>query len=152
MKKIFLLLGSVVLLLGCNSTTNLDNAPQFKPLLNKVLKTKKDLVVMDLKGRKKTLALHIPGTSGIPELKDVPTQLPAQYYGAVVYGVFPVGSTFQIVHVDRTKTFESSYLDFYAVITSEGKFKGQKMDISILTNQTYPQVPPFDAEFLDEVK
>ena len=107
---------------------------------------------MDFKGRKKTFALHIPGTQGVPELKDMPQALPYQYFYHIVYRIFPAGNTFQIVHIDRTKTFESSYFYFYAIVTSEGKFKGQKVDVTILTNQTYPLVTPFDAEFLEEVK
>lgn len=50
------------------SRTNLDNDPNYKPMLGKVFKTKKDLVVVDFNGGKKTVVLGIPGISGIPEL------------------------------------------------------------------------------------
>ena len=150
MKKTLLLIGCAVFLFGCNSITNLDNDPKFKPFLGKVLKTKKDLVVMDFRD-KKTLALHIPGTQGVPELKDVPQALPYQYFDHVTHGIFPAGGTFQIVHVENVKSVEFSINDFYAVILSEGKFKGQKLDVTMLTDQTIPQKTSFNAKFIEEI-
>jgi hypothetical protein len=141
---------AVALFFGCNTVTNLDNDPAFKPMIGKVLMTKKDLVVMDMKGSKKVLALDLPGTAGVPELKDIPAQLPADYYDAVVHGVFPAGSTIQIVHIEHMKSFEFSFTDFYAIAISEGKFKGQKVDIGQLTHQL-TRIPTFDAEYVEEV-
>lgn len=81
-------------LIGLASRTNLDNDPAYKPMVGKILKTKKDLVVINFKGSKKTIALAIPGISGVPELKDIPEKLPFDYYGHDVYGVFPAGGHF----------------------------------------------------------
>ncbi len=153
MKKwlwVIISMGCVAGLFGCKTVTNMDDAPAFKPMIGKVLRTKKDLVVMDFKGSKKTLALAQPETSGVPALKDIPGQLPAEYYDAVVHGVFPAGGTVQIVHIEYVKTFEFSFTDFYAIVTSEGEFKGQRVDIGGLTNQSTP-VPTFDMEYVEEI-
>jgi hypothetical protein len=86
----------------------------------------------------------------VPELKDIPTQLPSNYYGHMVYGVFPTGGMLTVAHVEKVTSVEFSFIDVYATVTSEGKFRGQRLDIGILTNQK-TGVPTFDAEFLDEI-
>lgn len=141
---------AVIYLIGCGVKTNLDNDPQFKPMIGKVLKTKKDLVVIDFKGGKKSPSLALPETSGVPAIKDIPTQLPADYYDAVVYGLFPAGSTIQIAHIELAKSFEFSITDFYVDVISEGKFKGQRFEIGSLTNQNTP-IPTIDEKYLEEI-
>lgn len=137
-------------LIARTSRTNLDNDPAYKPMVGKILKTKKDLVVINFKGSKKTIALAIPGISGVPELKDIPEKLPFDYYGHDVYGVFPAGGTFQISHIELAKSFEFSFVDFYATVTSEGKFKDKWIDVGMMTNQN-TTIPTFDTEFVEEI-
>lgn len=146
----FILMACVTTIFGCKSVTNLDNDPSFKPIIGKNLMTKKDLVVIDFKGSKKALALAMPGTSGVPDLPEIPTSLPFHYYGHVVHGIFPAGATFKVVHIEYVKTFEFSFTDFYAIVTSEGQFKGARIDIGTLTNQS-TRVPTFDMEYVDEI-
>jgi len=147
---ILILMGFTVTIIGCKSVKNLDDDPTFKPMIGKVLRTKKDLVVIDFRGSKKTLALVMPGASGVPETKEIPQQLPADYYDATIYGVFLAGSTVQIVHIEYVKTFEFSFTDFYAIVTSEGDFKGKKLDIGAMTNQN-TRVPTFDTQYVEEI-
>jgi hypothetical protein len=134
-------------IVGCKKTTNLDVDPAFASTLGKTFKTKRDLLVVDFKGSKKSLAVDIPGTSGVPELKDIPTKLPGEYYGAIIYGVIPAGTTLQLVHIEKVETFESSFTDFYAAII-DGNFKGRRVDISSLTNQN-GRVPELNREFIE---
>jgi len=143
-------IGCFALLFGCKLETNLDNDPMFKPMIGRVLRTKKDLVVMTYPGGKKTLALDKPGTSGVPELKDIPKQLPSEYYGRIIHGMLPAGSTFQITHIEKVVKFEFSFIDYYGVVTSPGDFKGKIVDVGILTNQS-TAIPTFIPEYVEEI-
>jgi len=153
-KKVFFGLISVgivaAILIARTSRTNLDNDPQFKLMIGKVFKTKKDLVVIDFKGGKRSPSLALPETSGVPAIKDIPAQFPFNYYDAVVYGLFPAGSTIRIAHIELAKSFEFSLTDYYVEVISEGKFKGQRFEIGSLTNQS-TTVPTIDKEYLEEI-
>lgn len=137
-------------LIARTSRTNLDNDPGYKPMIGKILRTRKDLVVIDFKGSKKSIALAIPGISGVPELKDIPEKLPFDFYGHEVYGVFPAGGTFQISHIELAKSFEFSFVDFYATVTSEGIFRDKRIDVGMMTNQKIT-IPTFDKEYVEEI-
>ena len=132
------------------SQTNLDNDPEFKPFIGKSWKTKIDLIAMEIDGNKNALVLAKPESSGVPALKDIPAQLPAKYDGGVIHGVFSAGGVFQITHIERVKSFEFTFVDFYATVTSEGNFKGQKVDVGGLTIQN-PSAPTFNQKYLEEI-
>lgn len=132
------------------SPTNLDNDPEFKPFIGKSWKTKIDLIAMEIDGNKNALVLAKPESSGVPALKDIPAQLPAKYDGGVIHGVFSAGGVFQITHIERVKSFEFTFVDFYATVTSEGNFKGQKVDVGGLTIQN-PSAPTFNQKYLEEI-
>jgi hypothetical protein len=56
----------------------------------------------------------------------------------------------RIAHIEKVKTFESSFIDVYATVTSEGKFKGEKFDIGILASSRDLH-PKFDEEYVEEI-
>lgn len=138
------------LLIARTSRTNLDNDPEFKPFIEKSLETKIDLVAMEMDGNKDALVLAKPESSGVPALKDIPAQLPAKYDGGVIHGVFSAGGVFQITHVERVKSFEFTFVDFYATVTSEGEFKGQRVDVGGLTIEN-PNAPIFNQKYVEEI-
>ena len=148
---IFLIVGVTGLFLISRMwRTDLDNDPEFKPFIGKSLKTKIDLVAMEMDGNKEALILAKPGSSGVPAQKDIPAQLPAKYDGGVIHGVFSAGGVFQITHVERVKSFEFTFVDFYATVMSEGNFKGQKVDVGGLTIQN-PSAPIFNQKYVEEI-
>jgi hypothetical protein len=153
-KEVFFGLISVgivaAILIARTSRTNLDNDSEFKPFIGKSWKTKIDLIAMEIDGNKNALVLAKPESSGVPALKDIPAQLPAKYDGGVIHGVFSAGGVFQITHIERVKSFEFTFVDFYATVTSEGNFKGQKVDVGGLTIQN-PSAPTFNQKYLEEI-
>lgn len=155
MKKKFLgvilLVGTAGLfLVGRMWRTNLDNNPEFKPFIGKSFQTKIDLIVMEMDGNKDALVLAMPSTSGVPAIKDISAQLPAKYDGSVIHGVLSTGGSFQVSHIERVKSFEFTFVDFYATVTSEGKFKGQKVDVGGLTIEN-PTAPIFNQKYVEEI-
>jgi hypothetical protein len=41
-------------------------------------------------------------------------------------------------------------VDFFATVTSEGKFKDKWIDVGMMTNQN-TTIPTFDTEFVEEI-
>jgi hypothetical protein len=138
-----------VALVGCKSVTNLENDPAFKPMFGKIFKTKKALVVMNYRDTPKEFVLGIPGTQDVPPIEKMPKEFPFVYFNQTTYGVLPVGSEFRIVRIARVKSIEYSFVDFYADVTSEGPFKGYRLEVGGPTDQTKP-VPTFDPEYVVE--
>lgn len=143
------LIGVTAALVGCKWVTNLENDPSFKPLIGKTYKTKKAFAVMKYRDTPDEFVLGIPGTQDVPPIEEMPREFPFKYFNQTTYGVLPVGSEFRIVRITRVKSIEYSFVDFYADITSDGPFKGFRLQVGGPTDQTKP-VPTFDPRYIEE--
>ena len=146
--KLILTVG-LAMTLGCTTRTNLDSDADFKPLLGKVLKTKKDLVVIKFKDDQKKFILAIPGSQDVPAIDKMPKKFPFDYYNQRTYGILPAGSTLEIVHLERVATIEFAFVEMYAKIASIGAFKDFVLDVKDVTDQT-KKPPTFDKEYVEE--
>lgn len=138
-----------VALVGCKSVTSLDNDPAFVSMIGKVLKTKKDLVVIKFKDDQKKFILAIPGSQDVPAIDKMPKKFPFDYYNQRTYGILPAGSTLEIVHLERVATIEFAFVEMYAKIASIGAFKDFVLDVKDVTDQT-KKPPTFDKEYVEE--
>jgi hypothetical protein len=150
MVVVVLSLGCVGLIAGCKTVKNLDNDPAFKQMIGKVLRTKKDLVVLKFDDNKKKFVLDTPGSQDSPTIEEMPKEFPFQYYNQKIYGILPADTDFEIVHLEKVSTIEFSFVDIYVKVLSAGKFKDYSIEIGILTDQT-KKVPTFDAEYVEEI-
>ena len=110
---------------------SLDNDPAYRPLIGKVLRTVQTLVVMTRGGR------------------NIPAKLPAYYYDRMIYGAFPSGGTLRVAHIERVQGYGVESIGVYADVTSEGPFKGERVDIGALTEFHGPR-PGFDDRCVEE--
>jgi len=60
------------MILGCNTVKNLDQDPNFKPLLGKVFVTQKDFAVLKFKDNNKNYLLGITGPRDVHALNEMP--------------------------------------------------------------------------------
>ena len=127
---------------------SLDNDPMYRPLIGKVLRTVQTLVVMTRGGRTAKV-LDIPGTVWVPQLRNIPAKLPAYYYDRMICGVFPSGGTVRVAHIERAQGYGVESIGVYADVTSEGPFKGERVDIGALTDFHGPR-PGFDNRCVEE--
>src|SRR5438552_2222523 len=134
MKKMTRLIGTIVFILpviitACRGEriTNLDSNPEFSFMRGRQFKAVRDFVVMKYTASDQEFKLHIPGTSGVPELQNILQQLPFEYEGAIVYGVLKKGSVFKIVHILRHANVEYNQIDYSAMVVSDGPFKDKIM-------------------------
>ena len=148
--RVVLSLGCVGLLFGCKTVKNLDNDPIFKPMIGKILRTKKDLVVLKFDDNKKKFVVDTPGSQDSPTIEKMPKEFPFQYYNQKIYGILPANTDFRIAHLEKVATIEFSFVDIYVNVLSEGKFKDYSLEIGILTDQT-KKVPTFDAKYVEEI-
>jgi hypothetical protein len=129
-------------------TVSLDNDPAYRPLIGKVLRTVQTLVVMKRGGRA-VKVLDVPGTAWVPQLRNIPAKLPAYYYDGMICGVFPSGGTVRVAHIERAQGYGVESIGVYADVTSEGPFKGERVDIGALTEFHGPR-PGFDDRCVEE--
>lgn len=138
-----------MLLIGWMWRANLDKAPQFKPLIGKMLTTRKDLVVIKFKDDQKKFILAIPGSQDVPAIDKMPKKFPFDYYNQRTYGILPSGSKLEIVHFERVAAIEFAFVDVYAKVVSSGAFKDFPLDVKDVTDQT-KKPPTFDKEYVED--
>lgn len=146
MKRIFLYLGIMVGLAACYRTeTKLNNDPKYSQYVGKEYRTRVDLVLAK-EGKK--FALHVPGTYGTPELKDLKQKFPYHVPGLDVHGVIPKGSIFRLKDVIRHRTIDVDNVNLFAEIVTPAQFRGTVVFVSLLTD--VQPLPKFDTKYVEE--
>jgi hypothetical protein len=149
-KRIVAMAWCILTLGGCRWVTSLDEDPVFKSMIGKTIQLRQSLGLMKFHDNMKKFVIGIPGDQDVPDLKEMPKEFPFDYYNQTTYGVLPAGTSFQVTHVEKVASVEYSFVDVYAKVASEGKFKGTLVDIGLLTDQT-KKPPTFDAKYVEEI-
>lgn len=148
MKKLIWLV-VVLVSSGCASTTSLNKDPRFAPILSQKFVLESDLVVYK-HGGKGDYRLIKFDFQGIPSRQELPEKFPYKYESNVVYGVAPKGMEFKITNIFLFRNFETSQIRYEAVVLSDGPFKSETIDVSLLTDGS--EVPKFLGEYAIEAK
>lgn len=139
-------------LVGCatHKWTDVSGEPGYREIVGLEFVTTNDCLLFKHSRQDDHVLLDRPGYGGLPEIKDIPANLPYAYYGQQILGVIPAGSSFKIVRAMRVHSFETEYVIYKASITSSGPFQGMEVDPTSLTDRE--TVPQFKAEYVNELK
>jgi hypothetical protein len=135
---------------GCKRVATLDNDPDYRPMIGKLVKLRQDMVIMKYKDNQKKFVVGIPGTQDVPSLKDMPKEFPFDYFNQTIYGMLPKNTMLEVMHIERVSTVEFSFVDIYTKVKSDGKFNGYTVDVGVLTDQT-KKVPVFEGQYVEEM-
>jgi hypothetical protein len=133
------------LLCGCRKITDLTSDPKYASKIGVEYKILEDLVIMSNSDNSGGIIIQEFNVQGTPERNKLEKTFPYRYEGNTIYGVLSQGSVIKIKSVSKEETFESTYMTYKAIIISENQFKGQEVDVSLLTDSQ--EIPDIDSKY-----